>query len=407
MVHRPSITTVLAATLAAFVLGACGFTPLANPTGGPTSTPTPTVARAGTGSATGSTGTGPITGDGSPSRNVANANAQRFGFNPGSGILWMDDDTRQRELDAIAATGARWIALDFDWNSIQGDGPDSFRWDRSTDTVVREAHARGLRIVGSLAYSPPWARRAECAETSHCLPANPATFARFAQASAQRYGRGSLDPELRGSVAVWQIWNEANHVPFVQPTVDIAGYTTILQQAYRAIKSVDRDTTVLAGATAPAGDDPNGLDVAPVTFLRGIYEHGGKGSFDAFAHHPYTFPYSPLDEAPWNAYTQTRDLHRVMVEHGDGAKKIWATEAGAGTGTNAKAVTASRQAQILRDYITGWNGEFRSFTGPLLWFSVRDAGTDPASVYDNFGILRHDFQPKPARSVLIALLHTR
>ena len=134
---------------------------------------------------------------------------------------------------------------------------------------------------------------------------------------------------------------------------------------------------------------------------------GNQGSFDAFAHHPYTFPYSPLDEAPWNAFTQTRDLHAVMVEHGDGAKKIWGTEAGAGTGTDAKAVTALRQAQILRDYATGWNGEFRSFTGPLLWFSVRDAGTDPASVYDNFGVLRHDFRPKPARSVLFALLHTR
>ncbi len=406
MVHRP-LTTVLATALAALVLGACGFTPLATPTGRPAPTPTPTNAAAGSGPATGGPGTGPIAGNGSPSRNVANANAQRFGFNPGSGILWMDDATRQRELDAIAATGARWIALDFDWNSIQGDGPDSFRWDRSTDTVVRQAHARKLRIIGTLAYSPPWARRAACANTSHCLPADPAAFARFARAAAQRYGAGSLDPELRGSVKVWQIWNEANHVPFVQPTVDIAGYTTILKQAYQAIKAVDRVTTVLAGATAPAGDDPNGLDVAPVTFLRGIYANGGKGSFDAFAHHPYTFPYSPLDEAPWNAFTQTRDLHAVMVEHGDGAKKIWGTEAGAGTGTNAKAVTANRQAQILRDYVTEWNGGFRSFTGPLLWFSVRDAGTDPASVYDNFGVLRNDFRPKPARSVLFALLHTR
>lgn len=389
-VRRP-ITSALATALAVSVLSACGFTPPSGPAlGGAGSTPPGR----------------PLGADGKPSRNATNANAQRFGFNPGSGILWMDDATRQRELDAMAATGARWIALDFDWNSIQGDGPDSFRWDRSTDTVVREAHARGLRIIGSLAYSPPWARRAACANTSHCLPADPAAFARFARASAERYGTRSLDPTLRGSVRVWQIWNEANHVPFVQPTVDVAGYTAILRQAYTAIKAADGATTVLAGATAPAGDDPNGLDMAPVSFLRGIYANGGQGFFDAFSHHPYTFPYSPRDEAPWNAFTQTRDLHDVMVQHGDGSKKIWATEAGAGTGTHAKAVSASRQAEILRDYTTLWNGSFRQFTGPLLWFSVRDSGTDLGSVYDNFGILRHDFRAKPARAALISILRT-
>ena len=182
------------------------------------------------GPAGGSTPDRPISSDGHAAPGGTTAAARRAGFNPGSSILWMDDAERQRELDAIAATGARWIALDFDWNSIQGDGPDSFRWDRSTDTVVREAHVRGLRIIGSLAYSPPWARRANCANTSHCLPADPDTFARFSRAAAERYGPTSWIPELRNSVRVWQIWNEANHYPFVQPTVDVPGYTVMLQR---------------------------------------------------------------------------------------------------------------------------------------------------------------------------------
>jgi hypothetical protein len=330
--------------------------------------------------------------------------ATRAGFNPGSGILWMDDAERRRELDAMAATGAKWIALDFDWNSIQGDGPNSFRWDRSTDTVVRQAHERGLNIIGTLAYSPPWARRAACANTSHCFPNDMGAFARFAEASARRYGTNALDPTLRNTVRVWQIWNEPNHYPFVQPTVDVAGYTTMLRNAYVSLKRADPGSTVLAGATSPAADEANGRNMSPMSFLLGIYEHGGGGFFDALSHHPYTFPYSPVDEAPWNAFTQTRTLHDIMTVHGDGAKKIWATESGAGTGTNTKAVSAARQAQILRDYFTLWNGGYRDFTGPLLWFSVRDAGTDPASIYDNFGILAHDFSPKPARDVLVALL---
>jgi hypothetical protein len=93
-----------------------------------------------------------------------------------------------------------------------------------------------------------------------------------------------------------------------------------------------------------------------------------------------------------------------MVDHGDGAKKVWGTESGAGTGTGPKSVTATRQAQLLHDYYTGWNGAYRSFTGPLLWFTVRDASSDTNNVTDNFGILRRDFRAKPARATLMAVL---
>ena len=395
--RRP--TRILGLAALTVLLGACGWGPLAVG-------PQPVLAGSPVAptTASGTPGGGGVSSDGAISPNRITSLGRRAGFNPGSGILWMDDTERQQEMDAMVATGARWIALDFDWNSIQGDGPDSFRWDRSTDTVVREAHERGLRIIGALAYSPPWARRAVCANTSHCFPTDPGAFARFARAAVERYGPTSPIPELHNSVRVWQIWNEANHYPFVQPTVDVAGYSVMLQQAYAAIKPVDPNSVVLAGATSPAGDDPNGQDMAPVTFLRNLYAQGAGHSFDAFAHHPYTFPESPLTVAPWNAFQQTRALHDVMVEHGDGNKKVWGTEAGAGTGTDSKAVAPLRQAQLLQEYYTGWNRDFRSFTGPLLWFSVRDSGTDPSNVYSNFGILRHNFRAKPARSVLVALL---
>jgi hypothetical protein len=378
--YRRHLLELIVSVVLAVVMGACGFV------SGPTGAPVPPPVK-------------PATPPG-----VVAALAERAGFNPGSPILWMNDVDRQRELDAMAATGAKWIALDFDWNSIQGDGPNSFRWDRSTDTVVREARARGLKIVATLAYSPPWARRGACANTSHCLPADPATFARFAGAAARRYGPGSTVAEFRGSVRVWQIWNEANHYPFVQPTVDVAGYTAMLRLAYSAIKAHDAGSTVLAGATSPAGDDPSGRDVAPATFLQGIYTWHGGGFFDAFSHHPYTYPDSPLADAPWNAFTQTARLHQVMVDHGDGAKKIWGTESGAGTGFGAKSVSATRQAQLLHDYYAGWNTWYRSFTGPLLWFTVRDASSNPGVVTDNFGILRRDFGAKPARATFVSVL---
>jgi hypothetical protein len=181
-------------------------------------------------------------------------------------------------------------------------------------------------------------------------------------------------------------------------------YTELLRSAYTEIKKVDRDTIVLAAGTSPATDDPNGLDVSPVTFLEGIYANGGGDSFDAFAHHPYSFPCSPLLNRTWNAYFQTYWLHQVMVRHENGDRKVWGTEIGAPTGSdvgtcgggNGSSVTEADQAAFAVDALRGWTQTFGSFTGPLLWFQIRDAGSDPLNPDDHFGLLRHDRSAKPA-----------
>ncbi len=337
----------------------------------------------------------------------------RMGVSAGSALMWEPNDAlRQQTLKAIADTGARWFGMDVDWNSVQGAGPNVYRWD-PVDREVREARANGLTIMAMIGYGPAWAMPASCpSNETHCLPASPEPYAAFAAAAAQRYGSQSAIPDLRNSITSWQIWNEPNHFPFVQPVVDVAGYTTMLKRAYTEIKNVDPTSTVITGATSPAPDDPSGRDMSPVTWLRGIYANGGKGFFDAVGHHPYSFPCSPLVDASWNAFTQTKYLHDVMVQNGDGAKKIWATEAGAPTATNVGpcaagpnvSVTEATQAQFVKDYFKGWTQDFGSFTGPMIWFQIRDNGTDPGYYDDHFGLLRRDFSEKPAYQTFKSLL---
>jgi len=171
--------------------------------------------------------------------------------------------------------------------------------------------------------------------------------------------------------------------------------------------------TVLAGGTAPAPDDPSGRDMKPVTFLRNIYANGGAGYFDAWGHHPYSFPCSPLQTAEWNAFTQTQYLHNIMAQNGDGAKKIWGTESGAPTGSNVGpctsgpnvSVTEATQAQYVADYFKGWTQDFGSFTGPLIWFQIRDTGTNRGDWEQNLGLLRRDFSPKPSYAKFQQLLN--
>jgi hypothetical protein len=273
--------------------------------------------------------------------------------------------------------------------------------------VVLAAKARGLRVLGIIAYTPKWARPADCpVDNTHCLPQRAEQFAEFAADAASRYGNFSGYGNLRGGITSWQIWNEPNHYPFVQ-RVDIPLYVNMLKQSYTAIKQRDPYTWVLAGGTAPAPDDPSGKDMSPASFLNAIYFWGARGYFDAFGHHPYSFPCSPLTEAPWNAFYQTLTLHFIMALNGDGAKRIWGTEAGAPTGADVggctansgRSVSEATQAQYAAQYILRWTKDWGAFTGPLFWFQVRDNGTNVWNWNDNLGLLRRNFTAKPAYDV--------
>ena len=114
------------------------------------------------------------------------------------------------------------------------------------------------------------------------------------------------------------------------------------------------------------------------SFLKAIYAYGGRGYFDAFGHHPYSFPCSPFYGAPWNAFGQTAAIFYTMAVNGDGAKKVWGTESAcrralmsvcpAGAGVS---VTEAVQALYVHEYLCGWTETFQAFTGPLILFSIR------------------------------------
>jgi hypothetical protein len=334
---------------------------------------------------------------------------ERVGLSGGHDMLWQNDLERQGELDVARASGAGWLAVDIDWASIQ-TGPFTFNWN-ATDTVILQAHQRGLKVLGVIAYSPAWARPADCPPNdTHCLPMKAEWFGQFAKIAAARYGHLSSIVALRGAVSAWQVWNEPNHYPFVQ-TPDPKFYTAMLRQTYLQVKSVDPFATVIAGGTAPA-PDVAGRDMQPATFLNTLYWFGAKGFFDAFGHHPYSFPCSPLTPESWNAFQQTLTLRWIMAVQGDGAKKIWATETGAPTGAdvgqcaraNGQSVTERDQAVFALQYITQWTRTWGDFTGPLFWFSVRDHGTNPMEYDDHFGLLRRNFSQKPAYEMFRALM---
>ena len=318
----------------------------------------------------------------------------RIGFSNGGGFAWQSDASLARELDLMAASGATWVRLDFDWSGVEGTR-GRYSWS-NLDRVVAAISARGMKVLALPAYTPSWARPA--GTTTHHPPTDPAHFAAFVGAAAARY--------VPQGVTAWEIWNEPNIPNFWEPKPDVAAYVTLLRAASAAIRAVAPGATVITGGLSPASDAADGSYVDPRTFVTRMYELGARSSFDALGVHPYSFPALPSDTrtASWNTFQKMTTIRDTMVANGDSAKKIWLTETGAPTGTSSQAVTEQRQAEIVSDTIRATEG--LSWAGPVFLYAARDAGTDLTDREDNFGLLRHDFSPKLAWSALTSALST-
>jgi hypothetical protein len=94
-------------------------------------------------------------------------------------------------------------------------------------------------------------------------------------------------------------------------------------------------------------------------------------------------------------YGTKRSLRSLMISHGDGAKKIWATEFGAPTnGPTGTYVSKATQAKM----VTRAYRLFASYrwAGPLFFYSSRDMGSSTQTQENFFGFLTQGFARKPS-----------
>ena len=317
----------------------------------------------------------------------ATGGAERYGVSPDN-IEFDDPATRDRTLDSLVAMGAQWLRFDVKWDVIQYGGAASYDFSRY-DALVAAAQARGLKVLGTLAYAPRWARSSACADSTACEPRNADEYAAWAGATVAHF---------KGRVSHWEVWNEPNIPNFWKPQPNVARYTALLRAAYPQIKAADPSAVVLAGATSPAGND--GVRIDEVSFLQGVYANGGQGFFDAWSHHPYTHPWPPgnvhADSAWYQMYGTTPSMRSLMQAAGDGQKQLWATEYGPPTEGGPGAVSEATQVQHVTDAYRLWRSY--SWAGPLFWYCDRDVAAPGTSTegWRYHGLLRFDFSPKPA-----------
>jgi hypothetical protein len=273
--------------------------------------------------------------------------------------LWFD-----RTVDAgagIVRIGLSWAAFGGAARPADPTNPGSASYDFSAiDGAVRDAQARGVKVMFTINSAPPWAEgpgRPPSAFAGAWKP-NPSDVADFAQAVAARYS-GTFDPDGIGpeptlpAVEALQVWNEPNQDAWLAPQFQgktIIGadrYREILNLSYNAIKSVNPKMLVVTGGTSPYGDPPGGpyspgnARVRPVQWWRSLLcltpakgkkakkgKKGKKGSsqklvrtkncpgkpmFDVFAHQPIdNTGGGPLKSGPSKYDASTPDLGRVV-----------------------------------------------------------------------------------------------
>jgi hypothetical protein len=309
--------------------------------------------------------------------------------------------------------GARWARLIADWRAIE---PTRGAYDEEQlarlDRRVAALRAAGVRVVVTTCYLPQWASDerfwtdppqtyAPGYQPFYPIRADAlADYTRLAGMLATRYGR---------RLAAIECWNEPNLWGFLYPQrtptdryFGARTYLGMLKAFTRGVRSSGVRVRVLAGATAPVGQDDK-LRTSPQTFARFLKRSGAARWFDGYSHHPYTPGGSRFHspQRPPNNPRTTVTLYnlRTLLRLFPG-KPFYLTEYGYNTQRSVDfagfSVTEKAQARYLRQAYAMASAHPQ--VKALFWYLVRDvsSASQPADRGVYTGLRRLDGSKKPS-----------
>jgi hypothetical protein len=303
----------------------------------------------------------------------------------------------------VRAAGARKIRLLLSWRQVAPQNPPpgfdpsnpgdpAYNWSQF-EAELLPAAAAGLDVIAVIRTAPSWAAGSGAGSPGSVRP-DPAQFARFARAAAQRYGGGFAGlPRIR----YWQVWNEPNLDKFLNPQYEgqalqgPALYRGLLNAFADAVHAVKPDNVVIGGGLAPFQNPP--ATSAPLTFIADLLcvsaESRPKPTcntsvhFDVWSHHPYTAG-SPTHRAASRGdasipeLVQINRMLRAAVSAGhvqaSGRVRFWVTEFAWDTNPpDPGAVPLGLHAR--------WTSEalyrmWRAGVSLVTWYKLRDEATE-------------------------------
>lgn len=278
----------------------------------------------------------------------------RFVSNKADQTYWFDQSANANTN--VARINIRWRAYVTGEPAAPTNPADPAYNLEPIDEAVKEAAARGQRIVLTLYSAPDWAegpnRPAKTMEwpTGTWKP-DPEAFGDFAQAVASRYSGEFPVPGVAAlpRVDYLMAWNEPNLTEYITPqSVKKRGkfkltsadhYRKMVNAASEGIgRSLNPSAKVIAGATSPYGDDVGGRRTRPLEFARDFLClnsklkrkgcKGGKAEYDIYSHHPITLSGGPNRSAIHRDDVAMPDLKNLVktVKAAAGSHPVWVTE---------------------------------------------------------------------------------
>jgi hypothetical protein len=290
---------------------------------------------------------------------------------------WYPEAEIRDILQGIKDSGATRVRMAGWGNNIEPVNNSPYDWD-GLDQAMDLCEEYGLEPL--LVITSPLAAGATTAD-----------YAQLCGAVAARYGAQGT-----GQLKHYQVWNEPNNsVPAAPFTFGFVAYTAILIAAAAAIRAADSEAFIVSCALMSTVDFST-TDVAPSTYLQGIYDNGGGDAFDAVGFNFYCHtPDFATQQEPTRTqtfYLELLELRSIMVAEGQSAKKIWITEMGypslSTTATADPVVRAQWTAQqieliALLDYVE-----------TFFLYNYRDSAADDTQLVNTFGSVEYDFGEK-------------
>lgn len=347
-----------------------------------------------------------------------------------------DEETRDLWLGRARKANVGMIRAGANWGGIAplvrpagfraGDPDDpAYRWE-ALDRVVRSVAAHDMSLYLTVSGVPTWATGAGRPRgiPPNAWRPNTTEFRRFAVALGRRYNGRHPDPSRPGRklpmVRYFEVWNEPNLDIYLAPqwqgrkAIGAVLYRGLLNAFYAGVKSASPRAMVIAGATAPYGDEPGGDRIRPVVFLRRLLCLRAPGKpvkpcrqrphFDIYSHHSINVGV-PTRSALDLRDASTPDLGRIarvlrraerqrLVFPG-GRKPLWNTEMWWDSSPpDPHGVPLRRHARWLQQALwLTWRDGGRVAT----YFQLRDGPPVPdyASSLQS-GLYFLDGRPKPA-----------
>jgi hypothetical protein len=285
-----------------------------------------------------------------------------IGIVPGDSRALTADD-----MAVIDDLGIAWFRRTFRWSSIEAER-GNFRFTRYDDHVTTGS-GYNKKHEAILAYDVAWLPRSK---RDHISREDLPLFLEYVSRTVEHY---------RGTVDVWEIWNEPNLPRFWKG--NRADFFALVKESARVIRGTAPEATIVAG----------GFSRVPAGLIKQMFASGAFDDVDVISFHPYALNAS----GALRLYDRMEKLAREQGFHG----AIWVTEMG--YPTNGWYPNVVREEKAPAAIIKTLAGLAARGAGKIFWYELYDtfnAGAEnsrgklprklPRNAEDFFGLAHPD-----------------